>query len=227
MPIRDVVDSAWAELFGPVDLRSPGVRVIFDPPGLDYRRIFLLRLGDGCTIGAPSDITIDVAGMSPDEVFDPDVAGHFADGLILGPSWHGYLDATSFVKPEPCDARRLQDGPLVDAFKGDIAPDEWSEGGFGHELDVAYGCFDGDELVAMGNMTDFAGHPADVGLVTHPKARGKGYGTRLAGAMIADALETIEVLRYRALFTNLPSMAVARKLGFVGEGANIVVRLAD
>ena len=76
-------------------------------------------------------------------------------------------------------------------------------------------------------MSDFDGHPADVGLVTHPAHRGRGHGTRLAGAMITDALERTGVVRYRALFTNAASLAIAARLGFVGDGANIAVRLRE
>jgi GNAT superfamily N-acetyltransferase len=223
--IRDVVDQAWAQMFGPVDFRAPGVRVVVDPPGLPKNRIILLRLGEGCTIGVPAGISVDVSGLSADDVFHLEVARRFADGLALGPSYHHYADASTFVPQERCDARRVGD---ADGFRELIDPDEWSEAGFHEEeQDVWYGCFDDGERVAMGNMTDFAGRPADVGLVTRPDARGKGYATRLAGAMVADALEVIEVVRYRALFTNVASLAVARKLGFVNDGSNIVVRLLD
>jgi hypothetical protein len=43
--------------------------------------------------------------------------------------------------------------------------------------------------------------------------------------MCAAARPDIPLLRYRALTTNTPSLRVARRLGFVGHGANIAVRL--
>lgn len=213
------VEKTWSERLGIDDLRAPGVRVVRDVPGFEDR-IFLLRLGAGLTIVAPARIDLDVSGRTPDELFTPDGARSLGEGLVLGPSWHGYADAKSFVPQAPCDARRVED---AGDFHVDTA--EWAEGGFGAEPDHWYASFDAGERVAMGNMTDFNGAAGDVGLVTHPDHRGKGHATRLAGAMIADALEGMEVVRYRALFTNLASMSVARKLGFEGDGANIVVRL--
>jgi predicted GNAT family acetyltransferase len=73
-------------------------------------------------------------------------------------------------------------------------------------------------------MTDFDGAPADVGPVTRPDARGKGLATAVAASMCAAAAPDIPLLRYRALATNT-SLRVARRLGFVGHGGNIAVRL--
>jgi hypothetical protein len=42
--------------------------------------------------------------------------------------------------------------------------------------------------------------------------------------MTAEAIEAVGVVRYRALATNLPSLTIARKLGFEGRGANLVAR---
>jgi hypothetical protein len=43
--------------------------------------------------------------------------------------------------------------------------------------------------------------------------------------MTAERLPTARVVRYRALQANLPSLAVASSLGFVGRGENLAVRL--
>jgi len=220
--MRETIETAWTELFGEPISRAPGIRIVRDAPNF-AERIFLLRLGDGLTIAAPSGIDIDTT-ITPDEAFTRDFAGSLAPGLVLGPSWHGYADRGSFQPQGPCDARRVTD---ADGFREHVDAGEFEDGGFGDEPGeyLWYACFEDEERVAMGNMTNFAGHPADVGLVTRPDHRRKGHGTRLAGAMVAEALETLEVVRYRALTTNLASLAVARKLGFVQDGSNIVVRL--
>ena len=82
-----------------------------------------------------------------------------------------------------------------------------------------------DGLVAAGNLTLFRGHPADVGLLTHPAARGRGLAKKIAVQMIGDALPTAGINRYRALATNSPSLAIARSLGFAGYGQNLIARL--
>ena len=67
-------------------------------------------------------------------------------------------------------------------------------------------------VVAAGNMTPFRRRLADVGLITHPDHRGEGWATRLASQMVVDALPDAGVVRYRALTTSAPSLAVARAL---------------
>lgn len=83
------------------------------------------------------------------------------------------------------------------------------------------------EVVAAGNMTPFRGQLADVGLISHPDHRGRGWAKRLASRMIADALPNAGVVRYRTLITNTRSVAVARSLGFVVRGENLVARLRE
>lgn len=79
-------------------------------------------------------------------------------------------------------------------------------------------------VVAAGNMTDWRGVPADVGVLTDPSLRGRGLAGRLVGAMVADALPTVGVARYRALASNVASLAVARRLGFEQYGQNFRAR---
>jgi RimJ/RimL family protein N-acetyltransferase len=240
MDVRSFVDQTWADAFGITveALREPGTRVVADAPWLaGYRGIYVLRIGNACIVAPPPDFTERVREQiglrGPDEVYTPDAVRDLAADdatLVLGPSVHSYLDARTFVAQDECDARPLSSGdrPAVDAFRADLPDAEWSEGGFGSAFpysDVVWGCFEDGRLVAMGNMTDFAGKPADVGLVTHPEVRGRGHGTRLAGAMTAAMLPSSPVIRYRALESNAPSRRVARKLGFADHGSNIAVRL--
>ncbi len=235
--LADFVGETWADVFGvaPGELLGAGTRVIADPPGLaDYRGLYVLRLGDGCTISAAADIARHVLegaqNREPDEVFRPEAVRALAGadaGLVLGPSIHAYVDAAAFIHPGPCDARRLgpTDANAIETLRLSVHPDEWAEGGFVHAADDLWGIFEDGVLVAAGNMTDFAGQPADVGLLTRPDARGRGLATQLAGSMTAHALETIPVIRYRALESNLASRSVARRLGFADHRANIAVRL--
>jgi RimJ/RimL family protein N-acetyltransferase len=233
LSLRDAVDRAWSAFFGrhAAELRAPGVRIVRDAPALaDYRGIYILRLGEGCAIGAPPDLDLAVDDLTPDDVFDRDVARGIVGeraGLVLGPSIHSYADASTFATSQP-RGRRLTDadGDAVEALRRTMPEEEWAEGGFGHDdTTVIWGIFEDRALVAAGNMTDFDGTPTDVGLATTPTHRGKGLGRSLASAMVEDALKRFPVVRYRALASNEPSRAVARTLGFVDDGANIAVRL--
>jgi predicted GNAT family acetyltransferase len=64
-----------------------------------------------------------------------------------------------------------------------------------------------------------------VGIVTHFGHRGRGYGTAVVSAMTADGLAGGRVVQYRTLQANLPSVAVASKLGFQRFAQTLAVRL--
>ncbi|MGZ4460380.1 MAG: GNAT family N-acetyltransferase [Nocardioidaceae bacterium] len=79
--------------------------------------------------------------------------------------------------------------------------------------------------LAAANLTDFDGVPADVGVVTHPAARGRGLGLAVTAAAARAAIATHGLARWRALHTNRASRALARRLGFTDYGGNLAVRL--
>jgi len=235
--LRSRVDAGWAEVFGidAGELRAPGVRVVVDAPGLrGYRGVYLLRLYDGCVVSAHPAVAdrvhAGVRGATVAEVFDPVFVGAWAaehGGRVLGPSWHGYLLRSDLQLPADARARLLGpgDADALDELRAVVGEADWIEGGFVHRADALWGVYEGAHLAAAGNMTDFDGAPADVGLVTRPDARGRGLATAVAASMCAAAAPDIPLLRYRALTTNTASLRVARRLGFVGHGANIAVRL--
>ena len=73
-------------------------------------------------------------------------------------------------------------------------------------------------------MTEWRGLPSDVGVLTEPSQRGRGFASRLVGTMVADALLVAGVVRYRALASNGASLAVAERLGFEPYGQNLRAR---
>jgi predicted GNAT family acetyltransferase len=81
-----------------------------------------------------------------------------------------------------------------------------------------------EQIVAAGNMTEWRGLPADVGVLTHPAHRGRGFAGRLVGAMVSAVLPTVGVVRYRALVSNHASLAVAQRLGFEQYGQDYRTR---
>jgi RimJ/RimL family protein N-acetyltransferase len=223
------VDRVWAGQLGlaPDELHAEPVRVVLDAPGFaNASPVFVLDLGGTRLIAARSHLAdaahAIAAGRAVQDVAD-DIGG-----TVFGPSWHGYLHRDDH-EPAPPTTRALteDDIPALDALRAAVPDDEWAEGGFAapHRDDVLWGSFDATgALVAAGNLTDFGGAPADVGLVTHPSARGRGHAARLTADMCTWAFAHTDVVRYRALTTNAPSLAVARRAGFAGYGENVVIR---
>lgn len=230
-------DHVCAALSLPVDaLRR--AEVIPHRSPRDDRAIDIYRLSAACLVLAPNDdlalVRARTAGATPDEVFTRTFAARLADAgaTVHGPSWHGYVDAPSFLGRADARVSRIDAGDVrLRALRDRCDVADWGEGGFPIEpatidpsTTALYGFVDGDDLLAAGNMTPWRGQPGDVGLVTRADRRGEGLGTAVAATMVADWLPVVDVVRYRALTTNAASLAVAARLGFEGYGANILVR---
>jgi GNAT superfamily N-acetyltransferase len=149
-------------------------------------------------------------------------------GRVFGPSWHGFTDDAHFIPAVPGAGRRLdREDPLLTALREACGEADWAESGFADPEGVTYGIQQDGVLTAAGNLTPFRGYAADIGLLTHPAARGRGLARQLAVQMTGDALPVAGIIRYRALLANAPSLAIARSLGFAGYGQNLIARLPD
>lgn len=222
--VEEVV-AVWSEAFG-IDVGRPGFHIAAPGPSFaDRPRLFLLELPGSAALSCPPGLADEVGPL-----VHAGGAGGLArwaaarDLTMLGPSVHAYAPAGAHFRPD-ARVRRLAAGDTsaLQALRDAAGGEAWAEGGFEPLPECCWGFFDAEVLVAAGNMTDFAGRPADVGLVTHPDHRGRGAASALTGAMCQAAGPGL--LRYRALASNLASRRVAGRLGFVDYGTNLVVRL--
>ncbi|HEY2080787.1 MAG TPA: GNAT family N-acetyltransferase [Streptosporangiaceae bacterium] len=228
--------AAWTEALG-CDLRllnEPGGHLV--PGGARLRElngVYMASVRDSVLVYCPGWLqpraAAVLASTPPGQLFSPGTCARIADvenGQVFGPSWHGFTDAAHFAPAVRGAGRRLdRDDQLLAGLRQACGEAEWAEGGFADPDGVIYGIEQDGGLAAAGNLTPFRGHPADVGLLTRPAARGRGLATRIAVQMISDALPAAGTIRYRALVTNSPSLATARSLGFVGCGQNLIARL--
>lgn len=233
---RPAVDAFWADAFGcdRALFGRPGVHVVDGGPWLsDYQGLYFLRLDATLLVHAPSGLRARVKASAGDadahDLFTRDAAANLAGSavLVLGPSRHHYADAVA--RAEPGDAVRelgSDDQDALDALRHACGNDDWDEGGFGDLPARRFGIYKGRALIAAGNLTEWRGSFSDVGLVTHPGYRGRGHARAVTRAMTRAALDSADVVRYRALTTNAASLAVARREGFLPYGENIAVRLA-
>ena len=90
-----------------------------------------------------------------------------------------------------------------------------------------FGCFAGDRLAAAGMLERWGDRLLHVGIVTHPGHRGRGYGKAVVSAMSAHGLAAGGVMQYRTLQANLPSVGIARALGFQRFALTLAVRLTQ
>ena len=242
LTLEAAVDAAWAEALGCETelLHEPGAHLVARGEALKGSAVVLAaQVGVGTLVYCPDRLRdrarCILAETDQRTAFSAVVCARIAgvaESEVLGPSWHGFVDRAGFVSGSLGQGRRLdRDDPLFNALRTACGDDDWAEGGFFDDPTtfdgLLYGIEEGGRLVAAGNMTPYRGLPADVGLVTHPDARGRGLAKRLAAKMVSDALPHVEVVRYRALVSNAVSLGVARSLGFEGRGQNFIVRLSN
>lgn len=233
--LRDVVDAAWAEALGCNQriVRTPGSHLVRGGPGFEgYNAVYVARIDDAVLVYCPESLqaaALEVlAGCNPDDVFTGRTLERIAGDrvkVILGPGSHSFVDRHRITQISPEGQRLSATDDRLAALHRACGDEEWAEAGFIFDWGVVYAIESAGEVIAAGSMTPFRGRLADVGLITHPDHRGRGCAKRLASRMIADALPDAEVVRYRALTNNAPSVAVARSLGFVTRGENLVARL--
>lgn len=235
---RQIVDAEWEVRLG-VDrsrLRSGGVHVVAADLGTNDAMSFLLA--NTCIVVVPHDEVAAardvVSGLEASAAFSAETLRALVgpDAQVDGPSVHTYADEHSFSGIADHAAAEVtgDDFELVEFLESNDLRD-WAESGFLRDPSTAdpettqfWLLRDDHQVVAAGNMTEWRGRPADVGVLTAPNQRGRGRARRLVSAMVTAALPSIGVARYRALASNTASLAVARRLGFVEYGQNFRAR---
>src|SRR3954463_2315187 len=127
--------------------------------------------------------------------------------------------------------RRLDEAD-TDAFAGPSpgAPEEDLDQSF-VELDhwLTFGTFVDDRLGCVASMYPWRDtHLADLGVLTLPAYRGRGFAKATVRALSATALELGYEPQYRCQVTNAPSVALARSAGFERFGTwDVIDHCAD
>lgn len=221
------VDEYWAGVFGCAVERlwTPGCSVAAsDMPG-----VYVLVRGDACRIAAPADwvpaLTDATSDLTAAAALQPrQWAPLLPPGTVIhGPSVHAYLDSAAGL-PAPDGVVEVDREALAE-LESACPPAEWGEGGFGH-TGRFFARYAGQTIIAAGNLTDWRGVPSDVGLVTRPGHRGRGHGLRIGAHAARVAIAAAGIARYRALADNVASRRIARRLGFVEYGGNLMIRPA-
>lgn len=234
--ISAVVDAWWAGIFGcPVEeLWRPGIHLSPHHGLGDYSGIYVLAHAATCRISAPAAVLPQLAEIPnrrpASALFTAELWREFLGGrvqVVHGPSEHFYLGSTADLPP-PVEVDEVPPSAL-EPLRIACGEGEWGESGFpangSAEAACTFGLWRAGTLVAAANLTPWRDRPSDIGLLTHPAHRGRGYGFALAGTVARLAVESAGIARYRALSSNTPSLRVARRLRFTGYGRNLAVRL--
>jgi hypothetical protein len=214
-------------------LTEPAVTVLPHDALSGWQGAFLFRHGPACVISVPQSFVPRVQEMAgdaePDQVFTLECSRAMfgpAAERIIGPAWLGYADAMDFRPVLSTQTRALSpdDLPALRRLAAACGP-EWEDSGITFESPLVFGRFVEGELAAAGTVERSSRDILNVGIITHPDHRGSGYGKEVTTALTNYGLERGGIMQYRTLEANVPSMRIARTLGYQAYGRTIAVRL--
>ncbi len=149
---------------------------------------------------------------------------------VIGPAYQGFCDAESFRPADTQGARplTLNDHRALRAFIAACPPEDWQDSSIALDHLPLFGLERDGALVALASAPSRAEMLGmrSVGVVTLPAARGTGAGLAVVSALVEGVItEEYITLRYQTLRANLPSVAIARRLGFEDVATSLAVRL--
>jgi predicted GNAT family acetyltransferase len=106
-----------------------------------------------------------------------------------------------------------EDASAMAALHEACSAEEVEEGYVEVTHQIAFGCFQSEQLVAASSGYERTGF-LDIGVLTHPGFRKKGLGKSVVGALCAWGIEKHIIPQYRHDALNLNSQHVAESLNF-------------
>jgi GNAT superfamily N-acetyltransferase len=233
--LMQLVDGYWARFFGCASeaLRSNTVQMAVHT---DYAGCYLMEFGGAPIVSLPigevERYRADIVHFQAGTVRKPAlVEATFGKRVAesIGPAFIGYSDVKHF-KPVSSGATRqltVQDEKAVEMLRAACPVKEWEHGGSEFRPSAMVGAFRGQEIAALAGYELWGGQIAHIAIVAHPSFRGQGYATKAVSTLTEMVLERRLVPQYRTLEANAPSMALARRLGFVEYARSLAIRFAS
>lgn len=241
--VDDRFDGAFSDIAeGEYELVPHGERLA------TYHGVYIWRMDQKTLVSLPTDmrtVVSDAVAHALDDDGSPLTDPAFWRAAlgkrverIVGPSYQGFVDAAAFQPADEQGARALtpDDQPVLQRFISACPPDDWRDSAIALDHDPIIGLEREGDLIALASapLDGLADGPADgsedvgvrsVGVVTLPAWRGKGAGLAGVSALTARCLASGALLHYQTLSANLPSVAIARRLGYEDVAAALAVRL--
>jgi GNAT superfamily N-acetyltransferase len=229
------IEGFWSAFLGvsAAALREPGVTLAPHAQLSGWNGVWLWARGRSLVVSAPAE-WIEV--LEPRSAAAPRALGGDPEalrslfgermGAVIGPSYHGVLEAAHFSPVRRGEVRPLAaaDAAALASLREACDPAEWEHGNLEH-AGRRFGAFCEGELVAAAALRPWPGGARDPGVVTHPRHRGRGHGAAAVSAAVEEALAEGQLVVYQTLRANRPAVALARRLGFADFASHLAVRL--
>ncbi|GGR41854.1 GNAT family N-acetyltransferase [Deinococcus ruber] len=195
-----------------VVLRTDRAAVVFVPPFLASRLRASLAPFEGQVVTA-SDVQAALGDV-------PTTPGN-ADFIL-------YHDDTRSPAQDDPRIRRLQqeDASSLDDLNAAVSDLERDLGNVSMEHDVVLGYFEAGRLLGAASLI-IEDDVADVGVLTHPEARGRSVGRALVGALAAEGTRHGWLVQYTTMERNVGSVKIAQATGFVPFAVEEALRVTE
>jgi len=230
---RERVRGVWRELMGaPSAFRGAGC-VVAAGRG-DEWRVGVVRLEDAVAVSAPAGMVLairEAVAAAAVDLTDPGAVVELLGAVVAvagmrGPAVLAYADPGCFKPHRGSEVATVAAGDAgvvgLAAACGNDDAEESSITGLTSPLSVIRAS---GQVVAASGYQEWCGELAHVGVLTHPRYRGRGLGTAVASAAVAHALAAGLLPQWRARSTIAASRRIARTLGFVDVGRQLSVQL--
>ena len=121
---------------------------------------------------------------------------------MIGPVYHGSLEATDFVPVSLLDGREIS-FTEANALNDGLDPTGWDWSGCGKEKEHYFGVFQDGTLAAVSNYSIRDDVMAFPGIFTHPNFRGCGLAKSALTLAFGHSLQTGLLMDYQTLFSKL------------------------
>lgn len=236
---RQIVKLAWARLLHLEDLDldsgDPAVRVeVVDD---DSAAATFVRLFDRTVIFGPSEVVGDARSL-PDSQLAQErclldlVRAHHQGARALGAAHLLYCEESPQLNPLD-DVAVAFEPELISTLMAAAPADDVAVSGLADAQWAAALVMDApgaegsraEEVVAAAGREVWQHLIAQLGLLTHPEHRGRGYGGLIAGVAVEEALADGLIPQWRSALENEASRRAALRLGFTDAGSQTTVVL--
>jgi RimJ/RimL family protein N-acetyltransferase len=198
-------------------------------------RVLLFLKEQLCCLAMPQSLLDQLATKlelnNPDEIFNissiNQIFNNYID-KIIGPAYVGYADETDLIAQRQDNKIKLINDETKSAlinFSKSVNELDWEHSGIEIDQPPIFGYFEGEEILSAASYEIWGDSIAHIGLVTLPTKRGNGLGKLIVSATADYAINQGLIAQYRTLESNLPSIAIANRLGFQAYAKTIAVRI--
>jgi GNAT superfamily N-acetyltransferase len=215
----------WAERLG-------CARAAFERPGLtlvrhpEPRAFYALAAGSAVVVAAPESLHARLRGVpDPGGLVTREGASRVLPGeaAFVGPARLAYLERALEPPEGVVELPAARDAALAQ-LRAAVSDEEWRHANLEAAEPPLFACAHDGSLAAASGFQRLLGRVAHVGVVTDPRARGRGLGRRVVQAAAARACGLGLLVQYQTLAANAPALRIAESLGFVPFATTLSAR---